>query len=119
MPCYVRSSSYKSCIADLLDLNHVVRNKSVSSLQKLQRRLRLTDSTLTHDQYALAVYIDKNRMHRYSWSQLHMQPSVHLMYKCRCDRIGCEYRNPMLLCHLYDKWIWLKASAEYKAWWLV
>ena len=81
----IRCTSNQRRITDLLDLNYIICNQTVASLDQLQSGLRFTDTTLTHDQNTFAIYIDQYSMYGYSWCQFYMEPTVYLMYKCRCN----------------------------------
>ena len=53
----IRCGSNKRLITDLADLNSIICNQTMSSLDQFQRRLGLTDAALTGDQDTLAVDI--------------------------------------------------------------
>ena len=63
MTCDVRRTADEGIIRYLAELNDVIRHETVSTLDELERGLRLTDTGIAHDQHTLAVYIDEHAVH--------------------------------------------------------
>ena len=60
MPDILGSRTDKGFVRHLTDLNRIVSNKAVTSLDKLKGCFALTHSAFTHYQNTLAVNLDEN-----------------------------------------------------------
>ena len=69
----VGSPSQKRCLRHLADLDLVVGDKSVTSFNDLERGLGFTYTGLAQDKDTFTVYLDKNAVHRYTGSKLHLK----------------------------------------------
>ena len=81
MPCDIRCCSDKCLITYLLNLNNIIRYKTMSSLDELQRCLTLTDTALTHNKNTLAEYINQYTMNRDCRCKLYLKPTYNLRHK--------------------------------------
>ena len=109
----IRCCTYQSIITDFADLYHVIRYKSVSSLDQLQGSLALTNTALTRDQDTFTIYIDQYTMYRNTWSQLDIEPSDDLCHKSRSRLLCQKYRHFILHCGFQKYLIRTQVSAKY------
>ena len=85
----LRRAAHERILADAFYLNRVVGDESVAALDKLQRRLALTDAAVAHQQHALAVDLDEHAVRRYARSEIVVQGA---------DDVGLKLRG-VLRCH--------------------
>ena len=85
----LRRAAHERILADAFYLDRVVGDESVAALDKLQRRLALTDAAVAHQQHALAVDLDEHAVRRYARSEIVVQGA---------DDVGLKLRG-VLRCH--------------------
>ena len=92
----IRGASHQRILTDSADLHHIIRDKTMPSLDQLQRRLGLTDAALARDQHALAVYVHQHAVHGDTGSQLHIQPADHFRHTGRSSLLAHQDRHAVL-----------------------
>ena len=113
MPRNIRSRTNQCLIRNLLDFYDIIRYKTMSAPDHLQRCLTLTKTAVSCDHNTLTIYIQQNRMNGNTWCKLHMQPLYNLMHKVRCClRSICQNWDSAPLTGLDNIIIWLDIPAE-------
>ena len=92
----LRGRADELCLVDPADLHHIIGNQTVAPLDEFQRRLALTDTALTHDKDALAVYVHQHAVNGNTRRQLDAQPVDDLCHHGRGLLIGVKYRTAKL-----------------------
>jgi len=80
-----------------VDLNHIVGDQTVTTLDQLQSSLTLTDATLAHDQDTFTIDIHQNTMDRNTWCQFHAKPADNFCHQVRCDAMAGKQRLVIFL----------------------
>ena len=62
MPGDIRRRPHQGNIAHLADLNHIIADQTVTSLEQLQSRFALSDAAFPHNQYSFTEHIDQHPM---------------------------------------------------------
>ena len=84
-----RSDSDQGHLADLADLDHVVRNKTMAALDQFQGRLGFADTAVTGQQDTDPVDIHQDTVNGNAGSQAHIEPAQDLRHK-RTGRLAGE-----------------------------
>ena len=92
----IRGRSDQCGIGNLPDLDHIVRDETMTSLDQLQSSLALADAALAHDQDAFTVYVDQHPVNGDARSKLHIQPAQDLRDKRAGLPVCCKDRNVIL-----------------------
>ena len=93
MTCDIRCRTYQCHITDLTDLDNIITDKTMASLDQLQSSLALTDTALTCDQNSLAINIHQYTMNGNTRCKLYTKPADDLCHEAGSCSFCHECRN--------------------------
>ena len=111
----VRCASDQGSITYFLNLYDIIRYKTMTSVDQLQRNLGLTDAALAHDQYTLSEKIEKYAMHAAARCQFDIQPADDLCHKCVGLLRGAQNRHLIFAGKLNQLLVNMKITAKQDA----
>ena len=119
MSCDIRCRTNQCIVTDFADLNHIIRHKTMSTLDQFKSCFALTDSTFSHDQNSDTIYVNKHSMNGNARSKFYIKPTDQFSHKGGCLLTCTEYRNIIFLSNLNEAFIRLKFIAENNTWYFM